>query len=401
MADVLLINLWYNDLGRYEGSNFGLLQVILESNLKLFGQSYKKKLVFVVRDFIAKGDNEQRSRDNIFKDIEKIWNEKIYKPEQHKNSLYSDFFEIEFCFLPNKIFVEEQFNEACLALKARLTKDTEGTLFPKKNNENNVPVDGLSYFIDQTWATIKDQKDLNLPDQREMVAEYRCNQIKDEAFEKVDEAVKTLEKESKSQLLQDFKQRSGRIIWECFDYYEAQASQYKSQVYEKIRGDMRKLIHQELFFACDAQVKLNTLITRKEFERAMGSLVKKDSINDKFSSESMSLLNRTLNCFKDFVKSVIVEDTNWEEMCQHHVFELQDSLERLRDQFKKEEIKKLRELTLNNIKETIDEIVNDPVCNLNDNFWAEVNKPLLKELKLVTEACSDILREGMDSGMEE
>jgi hypothetical protein len=58
MSDVLLVNQWYTDLGRYQGSNIGLLKVILECNLKLFGQSTKKKLVFVVRDFHFKGDND-------------------------------------------------------------------------------------------------------------------------------------------------------------------------------------------------------------------------------------------------------------------------------------------------------------------------------------------------------
>lgn len=40
-------------------------------------------------------------------------------------------------------------------------------------------------FVDQTWGVIRDQKELNLPDQREMVANYRCNEIKDEAMQKV------------------------------------------------------------------------------------------------------------------------------------------------------------------------------------------------------------------------
>jgi hypothetical protein len=37
LADVLLINMWYTDIGRMAGSNFGLLKVIFECNLKLFG----------------------------------------------------------------------------------------------------------------------------------------------------------------------------------------------------------------------------------------------------------------------------------------------------------------------------------------------------------------------------
>lgn len=37
MSDILLINMWYADIGRFHGSNYGLLKVIFECNLKLFG----------------------------------------------------------------------------------------------------------------------------------------------------------------------------------------------------------------------------------------------------------------------------------------------------------------------------------------------------------------------------
>ena len=37
IADVLMINMWTQDVGRYGASNYGLLKVIFECNLKLFG----------------------------------------------------------------------------------------------------------------------------------------------------------------------------------------------------------------------------------------------------------------------------------------------------------------------------------------------------------------------------
>ena len=51
MADVLLINMWTTDIGRYGASNYGLLKVIFEANLKLFQQESSKKLLFVLRDY--------------------------------------------------------------------------------------------------------------------------------------------------------------------------------------------------------------------------------------------------------------------------------------------------------------------------------------------------------------
>ncbi len=62
IADVLLINMWTTDVGRYGASNYGLLKVIFEVNLKLFGQQSAKKLLFVLRDFDDRGNNFERIR---------------------------------------------------------------------------------------------------------------------------------------------------------------------------------------------------------------------------------------------------------------------------------------------------------------------------------------------------
>ena len=116
IADVLLINMWTTDIGRYGASNYGLLKVIFECNLKLFGQSSAKKLLFVLRDFDDRGNNRQRIQELIDTDIKNLWNE-IYKPDQYKNSEAKDFFEFEFCMLPHKVYDEESFFEKCKELK--------------------------------------------------------------------------------------------------------------------------------------------------------------------------------------------------------------------------------------------------------------------------------------------
>ena len=50
-------------------------------------------------------------------------------------------------------------------------------------------MDGLSLFIENTWDKIRTQKDLNLPDQRVMVANLRCGELKEEALDLVNDAV--------------------------------------------------------------------------------------------------------------------------------------------------------------------------------------------------------------------
>lgn len=107
LADVLLINMWTTDIGRYGASNYGLLKVIFEVNLKLFDQHSSKKLLFVLRDYDSRIQFDT-IKAMIDKDLKQIWSE-IYKPEKYANSSPDDFFSFEFAMMPHKIFQPDEF----------------------------------------------------------------------------------------------------------------------------------------------------------------------------------------------------------------------------------------------------------------------------------------------------
>jgi hypothetical protein len=132
-------------------------------NLKLFNQSSAKKLLFVLRDFTDKGNNFEMIKKMLDTDVTNIWAQ-IYKPEQYADSKPSDFFHFEYCMLPHKVYMEEQFVEQCKILRGRFDAKAENSLFPQGDDANNIPIDGLCCFIDKTWEKIKTQKELNLPD---------------------------------------------------------------------------------------------------------------------------------------------------------------------------------------------------------------------------------------------
>lgn len=87
-------------------------------------------------------------------------------------------------------------------------------------DEKNVPIDGLSIFIDQTWQVIRDQKELNLPDQREMVANYRCNEIKEEATTQVLMDIDLLKKDAETRLVDNFEERCKKILQEAIQHFD-------------------------------------------------------------------------------------------------------------------------------------------------------------------------------------
>ena len=105
-----------------------------------------------------------------------------------------------------------------------------------------VPIDGLSYFIDTTWTIIKDQKELNLPDQREMVAQYRCNEVKDEALELVKDQITALDAKSRSSPIDNFPEQCMALLKTCVQYYKEEAVQYQGAVYEKVLKEIAEMV---------------------------------------------------------------------------------------------------------------------------------------------------------------
>ena len=84
--------------------------------------------------------------------------------------------------MPHKMYQESLFYSKAAELKDRFRVDVSDSLFLNDADQKNIPIDGLHVYIDKSWESIKDQKELNLPDQREMVANYRCIELKEEAL---------------------------------------------------------------------------------------------------------------------------------------------------------------------------------------------------------------------------
>lgn len=101
-----------------------------------------------------------------------------------------------------------------------------------------MPLDGLSFFIERTWDDIKNQKELNLPDQREMVANFRCNEVKDEALALTLEEDQKLKSQSDKELIADFKDRCNKILRLAVSHYDEGANHYETKVYKKFQKEL-------------------------------------------------------------------------------------------------------------------------------------------------------------------
>ncbi|PWA80943.1 protein ROOT HAIR DEFECTIVE 3 [Artemisia annua] len=123
-------------------------------------------------------------------DIQKIW-DSVPKPEAHKHTPLSEFFNVQVVALSSYEEKEEQFKEqlsaffhACWKV-ASLRQKFFHSIAPgglAGDRRGVVPASGFSFSAQQIWKVIKENKDLDLPAHKVMVATVRCEEIANEKY---------------------------------------------------------------------------------------------------------------------------------------------------------------------------------------------------------------------------
>lgn len=239
VADVVLINMWAKDIGRETGAGKPLLKTIFQVNLRLFTPAPNKRktvLLFVFRD---------RTKTPLEKlievwetDLDKMW-ATITKPPQYDSLSFTDFFEVKYSALSNFEEREEDFRAEAVMLRRRFTEDESPDSLVRVSSEK-VPGNAVMLSMAKVWEVIKDNKDLNLPAHRVMVANIRCEEIVHDQLNSLggDPAMAALQEESLAALVPDFGERSSALISSCLTGYDEEARYFEAGVCAAKREDL-------------------------------------------------------------------------------------------------------------------------------------------------------------------
>lgn len=175
VSDIVLINMWCHDIGREHAANKPLLKTVFQVMMRLFSPR-KTTLLFVIRD---KTKTPLELLEPVLReDIEKIW-DAVPKPPAHKNTPLSEFFNVEITALSSYEEKEENFKEEVAQLRQRFFHSiSPGGLAGDRRGV--IPASGFSFSAQQIWKVIKENKDLDLPAHKVMVATVRCEETANE-----------------------------------------------------------------------------------------------------------------------------------------------------------------------------------------------------------------------------
>ncbi|XP_039019731.1 protein ROOT HAIR DEFECTIVE 3-like [Hibiscus syriacus] len=306
VSDIVLINMWCHDIGREQAANKPLLKTVFQVMMRLFSPR-KTTLMFVIRD---KTRTPLENLEPVLReDIQKIW-DTVPKPEAHKETPLSEFFNVEVVALNSYEEKEELFKEQVAKLRQRFFHSiAPGGLAGDRRGV--VPASGFSFSAQQIWKVIKENKDLDLPAHKVMVASVRCEEIAHEKYEAFieSESWRKLEEAVKTGPVSGFGKKLNSLLYTSLSDYDSEATFFD----EGVRSSKRRQLQEKLFQLAQpahhsvlGHLRSGTLEKFKEaFEKALDG-------GEKFSVAARNCSGSYMALFDEGYEDAFVELANWD-----------------------------------------------------------------------------------------
>ncbi len=325
-AEVLIVNLWEHQVGLYQGANMGLLKTVFEVNLGLFqaskaktaGAKDKTLLLFVIRDHIGVTPLENLSA-TIMADLTKIWLS-LAKPEGLEASQITDFFDFMFTTLPHKVLQPAEFDKAVDALRTRFVDPKDPNFVFKTEYHKRIPADGLPHYLESIWEQVMTtNKDLDLPTQQELLAQFRCDEIANAAFALFATSIKDFRKHIEGGSILDTLGADMALHRStALASFDRDASRYHQEVYKRKRVDLLEKLNSSLSPFFLGQLKNLHRHMLQNFKRSVLDRMRTEPNYD-FGLVVSSEKRTALAKFSAAANAVLLADTDWavdEEVAQ-------------------------------------------------------------------------------------
>lgn len=372
MSEVLIVNMWHQDIGRYNASNYSLLKTVYELNLQLFAKSRQTKtlLLFVIRDFFGNSSLDTL-KNQITKDIDKIWSQ-LMKPDEFKDSLVTDFFDFDFITFPHYVLQRDNFDKKLDSLRERFIDEKVNNYLFEKKYKKSVPIDGFNHYANNIWKTIQENKDLDIPSQQEMLALFRCGEISKEVLISFEEDVAKYQKTIDEKLIvKHLGQLSKDLVSEVLKKFTNETKLYSPKVVDikikeledKMKKDVKSLFLQQV-----GVIRGKSL---KSFEMLLSSQTSK-KITPNFDSLVEEIKKQVDVFFMEQVLDVQYPGEKWEYENQKQF--LLEEIEKFTIEVRKTQIERIIDKEKEDLEIEISQSISSFLNNPNKQMWSDIRK---------------------------
>ncbi|KAF4620744.1 hypothetical protein D9613_000497 [Agrocybe pediades] len=357
-SEILIVNLWEHQVGLYQGANMGLLKTVFEVNINLFGKKAtdgttgRTLLLFVIRDHIGQTPMANLQA-TLTADLNRIW-ESLSKPAELKDTQLSNYFDLAFTALPHKILAADKFESEVQNLRTRFVDKNSPDYLFKPAYHKRIPADGVAFYMEGIWEQVQTNKDLDLPTQQELLAQFRCDEISAVALSEFNEQAKSQKRPVEAGKVVD---GLGAMMkdWRtaALTRYDRDASRYHKGVYSRKRADLVSSVDTTLSPLYLGQLKNLHKSCLVAFKKEMLDGMKGEGYS--FADVVAKARERCEGTFSAAAKEATIEDTDWS--WEEELALLQEEVGVVADQCRKDETKKM----VNQIETSIKKQLAEPV----------------------------------------
>ncbi|CAL1402357.1 unnamed protein product [Linum trigynum] len=306
VADIVIINMWCHDIGREQAANKPLLKTVFQVMMRLFSPR-KTTLLFVIRD---KTKTPLEYLEPILReDVQKIW-DSVPKPQAHQDTPLSEFFNVEVTALSSFEEKEQQFKEQVAQLRERFFHSiSPGGLAGDRRGV--VPASAFAFSALQIWKIIKENKDLDLPAHKVMVATVRCEEIANEKLccLKSDEGWLELEEAVEAGPVSGFGKNVSSILERYLSEYDMEATYFE----EGVRNAKREQLETKaLDLVHPVYVTLLGHLRSKALEDFKSRLEQSLSRGEGFAASVRACTESSLAEFDKGSKDASIKQADWD-----------------------------------------------------------------------------------------
>lgn len=290
-------------------------------------------LYFIIRDHLGQTPLSNLKK-TLLQDLSRIW-ASLSKPPGLEDSHIEDYFDFAFTALPHKILQPEKFTAEVQKLGTRFREGyvdqkkkamqaddpLEGVLLSEYHRR--IPADGFPMYASGIWEQIVDNKDLDLPTQQELLAQFRCDEIAREALISFDDRIAPLENKQaefartgRPGLLSDLgpAMRTSRIA--ILNHFQTEASRYHKAVYNRKHEELQGTIDGRLKALFQGQINAAHKLGVNSFGEAVSEAVRqgqKRGSNYDFAQIVDNEKKKALASFDGQAQALLVERAPWSD----------------------------------------------------------------------------------------
>jgi hypothetical protein len=279
--------------------------------------------------------------------------------------------------LPHKILQPEKFEAEVEKLGTRFR---EGYNDPKKSGlldeaslpiflpqyHRRIPADGFAVYAEGVWDQIVNNKDLDLPTQQELLAQFRCDEISREVLIAFDEKITPLEDKQaedarvgRPSVIADLGVTMNAARSKVLKDFETSASRYHKGVYTRKKAELESKVDTRLKALFQKQLSAAHKSGVEAFSSAVSQAVKggqKKGATYDFAQIVESEKEKALSRFESDAQAILVEGAPWSSYKQEMSLYRKD-LEEVSGRLRKEEMRRLATRVERWVRSRLDESI--------------------------------------------